>query len=166
MIELRALTVASRDAVAYARRCTSATVVGSLDELRAVLAAAPAARGPTTLDLLGHSTRGHHFLRIGRDVIDLFEPRVAAFFDELAERRVLQRIGVVGVRLLGCQTAVGEAAAMTMRRLAHRLGVSVFGTTKPLFEHHHDAAGFREVFARVLVEARPERYGLAPETRC
>jgi len=36
---------------------------------------------------------------------------------------------------------------------------------KRLFEHHHDAAGFREVFARVLVEARPERYGLAPETR-
>ncbi|MGE5285764.1 MAG: hypothetical protein ACM3ML_00880 [Micromonosporaceae bacterium] len=57
----------------------------SLTELRPVLEGR--VRGtvsPATLDLIGHSTREHHLLRLGRTPINMLDPCVARFFCELA----------------------------------------------------------------------------------
>src|SRR5262249_40445381 len=65
-------------------RCVTAPRVASLRDLRGVLdALASQRREPreTTLDLVAHSTRGHHFVRLGSDPIDMFDPAVVSFFE-------------------------------------------------------------------------------------
>lgn len=135
----------------YRGRCTDLVRAGSLAELRAVLdGRSPGA--PTTLDLIGHSTRQHHLLRLGRTPIDMLDRTVARFFRTLAEDQVLPGLGITGVRLLGCETAVTESGRLTMRLLAHTLRLPVFGTTVPLMKSHSGAAGFNPAFSHVLVE--------------
>ena len=56
---------------------------------------------PSTLDLIGHSTRGHHLLRLGQTPIDMLDPQVASFFRALARAGLLPRLQVTAVRLLG-----------------------------------------------------------------
>jgi hypothetical protein len=138
-----------------AERCRMAHRVTSLHEVRGLLdmlAAQGAQRLPDTLDLIAHSTRGHHFLRIG-DAIDMLDPVVDAFFRSVAADRLLPRLNVIGLRLLGCETAVGPCGQRTMQLLARVLGVPVFGTSKPLLKSHFDEDGFSPVFARCLLEA-------------
>ena len=68
---------------------------GSLTELRAVLERRlddPVT--PATLDLIGHSTREHHLLRLGTTPIDMLQPQVAHFFRTLAETRLLVRLDI------------------------------------------------------------------------
>ena len=119
--------------------------------LRGQLGAGTAA---TTLDLIGHSTRDHHLLRLGRTPIDMLDPRVSGFFGQLDDSGLLQQLGVAAVRLLGCQTAVTDAGRRTLRLLAHTLGVPVYGTTAPLPKSHSNAHGFDPAFSHLLVEAR------------
>ncbi|GIJ43351.1 hypothetical protein Val02_02370 [Virgisporangium aliadipatigenens] len=140
-----------------AARCVRLHRAAGLGDLRAVLELRAAARdggGPAvTLDLLGHSTRGHHLLRLGTTAIDMLHPPVARFFRELAAEDVMGRAGIVRVRLLGCETAVTEAGRRTLRMLAYTLRVPVYGTLVPLMKSHSGPDGFDPVFGHVLVEA-------------
>ena len=157
---IRSLNIASPDcAEAFfsgrAARCVNMQHAGSLVELRDVLehrlhhhTAAPA-----TLDLIGHSTREHHLLRLGDTPIDMLDPGVARFFHTLAQTRQLPRLQIVAVRLLGCQTAVTDSGQRTLRMLSRTLRLPVFGTRKPLLKSHSNADGFNPAFAHILIES-------------
>ncbi|MBV8760395.1 MAG: hypothetical protein JO257_24095 [Deltaproteobacteria bacterium] len=131
-------------------------VVGSLAEMRAVLESmlGHAPHPVRMLDLLGHATRDLRVVRLGREAIDMFDPKVAQFFVRLAADRVLPRLGIRALRLLGCATATTAAGQRTMQRLARVLGMPVYGTTKPLMKSHFATTGFHPAFERsCLVEA-------------
>ena len=135
-------------------RCADLHRASSLDDLRAVLERQ--LDGPTSpafLDLLGHSTRHHHLLRLGDTVIDMLDPVVARFFRSIADDHLLSRLQAVAVRLLGCETAVSPSGSRTLRLLARTLRIPVFGAIKPLMKSHYDELGFNPTFANVLVEA-------------
>ena len=139
-------------------RCANIHRASSLDDLRAVLEGQlgdPAM--PLSLDLIGHSTRDHHLLRLGGAAIDMLNPVIARFFQSIANDGLLPRLGVVAVRLLGCETAVSAAGRQTLRLLARTLRMPVFGSTKALMKSHYDELGFNPAFARVLVEASEPR---------
>lgn len=106
-----------------------------------------------TLDVIGHSTRDHHLLRLGDDRIDMLDPVVARFFRSLAHDHLLAQLQVIAVRLLGCETAVSPGDKRTLRFLAHTLRIPVFGAIRPLMKSHYDQLGFDPAFAHVLVEA-------------
>ena len=134
------------------RRCATMWHAASLPQLRAVLTDRLAdTTGPVTLDLIGHSTRGHNLLRLGGTAIDMLDPYVAGFFRAVAEERLLDRLEVRAVRLLGCGTGVTEAGGRTLRMLARTLRRPVFGTLVPLLKSHSTAVGFDPRFQRVLV---------------
>lgn len=153
-MRIAAIALVSPDAPAACRAIRGAVVVASLPAVRrAVLAAA--GPGPASLDLYGHSTRGHHHLRLDRQVVDALDHTVAAAFAALAADGVFARAGIVRLRLLGCETAVGPAAQASLTRLARITGVSVLGTTRRLFAAHHGPAGFRPRFEGMLVEFTP-----------
>jgi hypothetical protein len=137
-----------------AARCVTLRHAASLAELQDVLHhRLDDPTQPVTLDLIGHSTRGHRLLRLGRTPIDMLDPRVADFFATLARDQLLTRLHVTAVRLLGCETAVTDAGQRTLRMLSHTLRLPVFGTTKPLLKTHSNSAGFDPAFARILIEA-------------
>jgi hypothetical protein len=110
------------------------------------------ASGPATLDLTGHSTRGHHLLRLGGTPIDMLDRRVHRFFTDLATAALLPRLGIATVRLLGCETALTDAGRRTLRMLAWTLRVPVFGTRKDLLKWHFTHAGLDPAFDHLLVE--------------
>lgn len=117
-----------------------------------------ATRAPTgtrTLDIIGHSTRDHQFLRIGTTPIDLHRPSVARVFEAIHSENLLPTLGVVAVRLLGCSTAGQPTGQRTMRHLARLLGVRVLGSTKALMAAHYTPDGFNPKFEHLLVEAPP-----------
>ncbi|GAB3855049.1 hypothetical protein ACFPIJ_60270 [Dactylosporangium cerinum] len=131
-------------------RCVTLHHAASLSDLRAVLTTAAWPPGPVYLDLIGHSTRGHRLLRLGRTPIDMLDRNVARFFAGLATDGILDRHDVVAVRLLGCQTAVTDPARRTLRMLSRTLGLPTYGTLVPLLKSHSDAAGLSPRFAHVL----------------
>jgi hypothetical protein len=135
-------------------RLVGAHHANSLGELRGVLERClDDAPSPVTLDLIGHSTRDHHLLRLGQTPIDMLDPQVARFFRELATTRWLERLEVVAVRLLGCETVATDSGRRTLRLLSRTLRLPVFGTTKPVGKNHYNERGFDPEFARILVEA-------------
>lgn len=148
------ITIAGRDNDSTVQgmidRCREVHRAGTLDELRAVLEGLPERRA-ASLDLVGHSTRPARLLRLDQTVIDMFDARVAAFFEQLAGDGVLARIGVVSLRLLGCSTASQPPGQRTIQRLARVLGMPVYGTTKPIMKSHYTAEGFNPAFAQLLV---------------
>jgi hypothetical protein len=153
---ISAINILSRDVEAFLRasalRDGWSNVVESLHELRGVLEGRARAPGAiATLDLIGHSTRGHKLLRLGRTVIDMLDPSVERFFVALADDGLLD--DVAAVRLLGCETAVSPSGQRTIRTLGWTLGLPVYGTKKPLFKSHYDARGFDPAFGHVLVES-------------
>jgi hypothetical protein len=100
-------------------RCVNLHRANSLGDLRAVLEQRLGGpTSPVTLDLMGHSTRDHHLLRLGDDRIDMLDPFVARFFRSLADEHLLPRLEVVAMRLLGCETAVSPGGKRTLRLLA------------------------------------------------
>ena len=125
-------------------------VVGSLAEMRAVLESmlAHEPHPARSLDLLGHSTRDLRVVRFGRDVIDMFDREIERFFRRLAADRLLPRLDVQALRLLGCATATTPGGQRTMQRLARVLGMPVYGTTKPLMKSHFTTTGFHPAFER------------------
>jgi hypothetical protein len=135
-------------------RCAERHRANSLGDLRAVLEDRLGHPGSAVmLDLIGHSTRDHHLLRLGDTPIDMLDPVVARFFQALAGDHLLLRLGVVAVRLLGCETAVSPEGRRTLRLAARTLRLPVFGTTRPLMKSHYDELGFNPAFAHVLVES-------------
>jgi hypothetical protein len=158
-----ALTVASPDCAetffaGRAARCVHLRRAASLGELHDVLRGCPDdPPTPTTLDLIGHSTRDHHLLRLGDTPIDMLDPAVARFFRRLADDRTPARLHIVAVRLLGCRTAGTDSGRRTLRMLARTLGLAVYGTRKPLLKSHWNAAGFNPAFAHLLTEGTAPR---------
>jgi hypothetical protein len=158
---LRPLNIMSPDAEPVYRgravRCTDAHHASSLAELRAVLESLQGKTGSLgclrTLDLLGHSTSGHHLLRLGKTPIDMLDPYVARFFRAQSTAELLSSLGIGAVRLLGCQTAVTDAGQRTIRMLSHALRMPAYGTLVPLHGSHWQADGFNPAFVHVLVEA-------------
>ncbi len=153
---MSSLTVVSPDAESLffgARpRCVNRRIAGSLGELAAILRERlPGPAVPVTLDLLGHSTRDHHLLRLGDTVVDMLNPYVARFFRRHTD--LLYEAGITAIRLLGCETAVTEPGRRTVRMLARTVRVPVFGTRTPLLKSHSDAEGFNPAYAHLLVEA-------------
>jgi hypothetical protein len=142
-----------------AARCVNLRRAGSLAELREVLDGhlADAIR-PGTLDLIGHSTREHHLLRLGQTPIDMLDPGVARFFRMLARARLLPRLEITALRLLGCETAITDSGQRTIRMLAQTLRLPVFGTLKPLLKSHSTASGFDPAFDHLLVGATALTY--------
>lgn len=135
-------------------RCVDMHHASSLAELRAVLERhLDDATTPRSLDLIGHSTRDHHLLRLGSTPIDMLNPAVARFFGAIAQEGLLPRLQVGAVRLLGCETAVTEAGQRTLRMLAQTVRLPVYGTVKPLVKSHSNARGFDPAFTGILVEA-------------
>jgi hypothetical protein len=130
-------------------------MVASLDdvhaELKAIAASAP--QGTRTLDVIGHSTRAHHFLRLGDTAIDMMRPAISRFFENLRDDALLPRIGVIAVRLLGCSTALLPSGQRTIQRLARTLDMPVYGSIKTLMHSHYTPDGFNPKFDHVLVEA-------------
>jgi hypothetical protein len=106
-----------------------------------------------TLDLIGHSTRDHHLLRIGETPIDMFRPAVVRVFETIKTEQLLDRLGVTAVRLLGCSTAVFPTGQRSMQRLARLLKVPVYGSLKALLHAHYMPDGFNPKFAQVLIES-------------
>jgi hypothetical protein len=154
-----AISIASPDcAEAFfagrAARCVELRRAASLAELREVLDGHQDDKlRPGALDLIGHSTREHHLLRLGQTPIDMLDRDVARFFRTMAEDRLLPRLRITAVRLLGCETAVTESGQRTLRMLAHTLRLPVYGSLKPLLKSHSAADGFDPAFSRILVEA-------------
>jgi hypothetical protein len=135
------------------RRLPGAPRVGSLSDLRRFLDHYPPSDA-ATLDLVAHGNRGHRLLRLGKDVIDFFNPAVAKFFTQLAVDGVLQRLNIHALRLLGCDTAATENGRYALRVLSWTLGIPVYGSTKPLMKSHFGPHGFEPAFERsCLVEA-------------
>lgn len=146
-------------------RCADLHRAWSLDDLRAVLERrldGPAS--PMTLDVIGHSTRDHHLLRLGDTAIDMLDPIVARFFGSIADDHLLLRLEVVAVRLLGCETAVSPGGKRTLRLLARTLRIPVFGAIKPLMKSHYGELGFSPAFSQVLVEASELVYASSGRT--
>lgn len=153
-----ALSVITSDAdpfsLSVVERCARLERVGSLRELRALLDRKVASSERfANLDLIGHSVVRTRFLRLGVDVIDVFDPSVEAFFRQLARDHVLEHLGVQALRLLGCSTASQAAGQRTLIQLARMLRVRVFGTAKLLQKSHYNAEGFDPAFSHLLVEA-------------
>src|SRR5262245_17647358 len=136
-------------------RYTTVYRAGSLLELRDVLESLRGQPygGARSLDLLGHSTSGHHLLRLGRTPIDMLNPAVSRYFQGLAASELLPALGISAVRLLGCETAVTDAGHRTIRMLARALGMPVYGTLVPLVDRHWQGDLFNPAFAHLLVEA-------------
>lgn len=123
--------------------------IGSLEELPSLLGQIE--KSFDTLDLIGHSTRGHNYLRIGSTPVDMLDPRVQRCVGKLSSS--LQDHGVRRLRLLGCETAVTPAGQRTIDWLAQMLKVAVLGTMKPLMKSHYIAAGFNPEFDHLLIES-------------
>jgi hypothetical protein len=140
-------------------RAPGTVVAASLDDLPRALevqAARPRVAA-LTVDLLGHSTRDHHLLRLGSTVIDALDLGVLRRFEAIARSGVLRAINAVGLRLLGCETARSPSGQRTMRLLAEVLAMPVHGTRKIIGRAHHTEHGFRPMFHHVLVEAPRRR---------
>jgi hypothetical protein len=168
------LNLVSADALATIpaamRRTAGTWIVTSLDELPRVLEA-QAARGrgaaiDLDIDLIGHSTRNHHLLRVGATAIDTLDLGVRRFFEQLARTRLLGAVNAASLRLLGCETAVSPSGQRTLRTLGAILQLPVYGTRKRISKLHYSAQGFQPQFRSVLFEgcpsgARSIRSGLA-----
>ena len=105
------------------------------------------------IDLIGHSTREHHLLRLGATVIDALDLGVLRTFEAIARRGILVELRAACLRLLGCETARSPSGQRTMRILRSVLGVPVLGSRRRLSRMHHGALGFDPRFHHVLVEA-------------
>jgi hypothetical protein len=124
---------------------------GELGEALGEILATSVPEARTTLDLIGHSVPGSSLLRLGDWVIDAAQASVIAFFRELADHRVLERIGVQAVRLLGCDTAGTDRARWAICALSDVLGVEVFGTTNLVHAAHYEPTGFSDQHRYLLV---------------
>jgi hypothetical protein len=124
--------------------------VAGLPGLRGLLEELGGAPG-RTLDLVAHADGPTGLVRLGDSPIDMGRRDVEAFFQELGSRGLLERLGIVEVRLLGCRTASTGAGRETLRALAAVLGVRVSGTLMSLRARHFDWDGFRTRYEKTLL---------------
>lgn len=96
---------------------------------------------PRVLDLVGMTGPDKLLMFNGR-ALDTRVGRVRANYRELTDHGVLARLDVVGVRLIGCMSAVGEPARRTIAQLAEIMDVEVTGTTELVTIDDFGPAGF------------------------
>jgi hypothetical protein len=96
---------------------------------------------PRVLDLVG-MTGADKLLTFHGRALDTRIGRVRANNRELADQGVLARLDVVGVRLIGCMSAVGEPARRTIAQLAEIMELEVTGTTELVTIDDFSATGF------------------------
>jgi hypothetical protein len=96
---------------------------------------------PRVLDFVGMTGEDKLLTFHGRP-LDTRIGRVRANYRELADQGVLTRLDVVGARLIGCMSAVGEPARRTIAQLAEILDVEVTGTTELVTVDDFAATGF------------------------
>jgi hypothetical protein len=108
---------------------------------------------PMTLDLIGHGGPRHSLLALGDWTIDAADPRVSAFFRELADHDVFHRLGITAIRLLGCETARTSAGRETIGLLSRLTGIEVFGARTMISSDHYDRTGFSDANAHLLVSS-------------
>jgi hypothetical protein len=99
------------------------------------------APSPRVLDFVG-MTGADKLLTFHGRPLDTRIGRVRANHRELAEQGVISRLDVVGVRLIGCMSAVGEPARRTIAQLAEILDVEVTGTTELVTTSDFTETGF------------------------
>lgn len=99
------------------------------------------AQSPRVLDYVGMTGADKLITFHGR-ACDTRIGRVRASQRELAEQGVISRLDVVGVRLVGCMSAVGEPARRTIAQLSEILDVEVTGTTELVTIDDFGPAGF------------------------
>jgi len=148
-------------------RAATTFVATSIDDLgRALEVQATRPRLPAlAIDLVGHSTRDHHLLRLGATIIDALDLGVLRYFERIARSGILRELNVSCLRLLGCETSITPSGQRTMRLLASVLQMPVYGSRKRLSRMHHSDAGFDDRFVHVLDEAayrRPPEQLVAP----
>jgi hypothetical protein len=97
------------------------------------------------LDLIGHSA-DHCFLHIGDWIVDA--TAAPSFTTDI--KPLLQKIGITGVRLLGCSTAVTKPGWTAMQQIADALGIQVFGTTRFLSVTDFGPDGFTSTNATAM----------------
>lgn len=120
---------------------------------------------PTTLDLIGHTTSDKSLLVLGDWVIDATNPTVTSFFRGLADSGVIEKLGIVSLRLLGCTSADTAHGRWTICKLADVLGIDVYGTTGLMFASHYGPGGLeaeREYMLRSATELRANTAVLRP----
>lgn len=130
---------------------------GDLEELFGRLLATGTPPSPKTLDLIGHSTADSSMLLLGNWIIDTADRAVTAFWREIADLEVLPRLGIHGLRLLGCETAIARSGRSTIHKLSEILGIEVFGTRAMLSADHYDEGGFSRDSTHALVSSRTLR---------
>jgi len=96
---------------------------------------------PRVLDLVGMTGTDKLLTFHGR-VLDTRIGRVRASYRELADQGVLARLDVVGVRLIGCMSAVGEPARRTIAQLSEIMEVEVTGTAELVTIEDFGPTGF------------------------
>jgi hypothetical protein len=112
-----------------------------------------AAIAARTLDLIGHTRGPASLLTLGSWTLDLADPATTTLFHRIAHRDLLPRLGVRGVRLLGCNSAVTPRGRATIVELARVLGLEVHGAKQLLHAGHYDAGGFRDCWRFLLASA-------------
>jgi hypothetical protein len=118
-------------------------VVGALgdDGVQGVLTALAGrcpAPSPFCLDLIAHARRG--VLHLGDWSVDGSATTTALHSACTGD---LRRLALVGIRLLGCNTAVTRDGQAAIRSLHEIFAVPVLGTKVPISARDFDGAGFR-----------------------
>jgi nucleotide-binding universal stress UspA family protein len=96
---------------------------------------------PRVIDLVGMTGADKLLTFHGRS-LDTRIGRVRANYRELADQGVLARLDVVGVRVIGCMSAVGEPARRTIAQLAEIMDLEVTGTTELVTIDDFSTTGF------------------------
>lgn len=92
-----------------------------------------------TLDLIGHS-RDPGFLMLGSWALD--DAQQTAGTLSLSVRPLLDALGVIELRLLGCSTAATDRGRAALRRISLAVRRSVYGTRRFLSKNDYGPAGF------------------------
>ena len=92
-----------------------------------------------TVDLIGHS-RDPGFLMLGGWALD-DEPQTAGTFST-SIRPLLDALGVIELRLLGCSTAATHRSRAALRRISFAVQRPVYGTRRFLSKNDYGPAGF------------------------
>jgi hypothetical protein len=163
LLSLRTLTIASRgtdpEIARVHSRMKHAVVVdgrGDLEELFGRLLVVGDRKGPRvtrTIDFVGHTTAEQQLVQLGDWLLDGSRSSVTAFFRELADHEVLQRLGIVALRLIGSGTARTPAGITTLHTLSRILSLEVFGTQSVMHAAYFDAEGYRHDMRHLLTSA-------------
>lgn len=145
---------------------------GLLDLLRRALACRPA-RAARTLDLIGHSVGDHHYLMLGSSILDLSRSLsvlaatptpVYEAFKAIGDDKLLQKLGIKTVRLIGCRTAESERGRLTIDNLRTLLRVEVQAVCDLVSADEFRAEGYVGAIANLAEKCPRSRWPSATFT--